>query len=47
VQRLLDDPSFARAASRIGAELRARDGAVAGADEIERVAAHSPLPSST
>ena len=47
VQRLLDDPSFARAAARLGVELRARDGAVAGADEIERVAAHSPLTSST
>ncbi len=41
VERLLRDPAFARAAGRLGAALRGHDGAVAGADEIERVAAQS------
>jgi UDP:flavonoid glycosyltransferase YjiC (YdhE family) len=41
VERLLGDPAFARAAGRLGAGLRARDGAVAGADEVERVVAQS------
>jgi UDP:flavonoid glycosyltransferase YjiC (YdhE family) len=41
VQRLLDDPAFAAAARRIGARLRAEDGAVAGADEVELVVAQS------
>jgi len=41
VERLLGDPAFARAAGRLGAGLRSRDGAVTGADEIERVAAQS------
>lgn len=41
VERLLGEPAFARSAARVGAVLRAHDGAVAGADEIERVAAQS------
>jgi MGT family glycosyltransferase len=37
VERLLHEPAFAHAAGRIGEELRAQNGAAAGADEIERL----------
>ena len=41
VQRLLDEPSFAATAREIAAELHARDGAAAAADEVERIAARA------
>lgn len=43
-RRVLGDPSFAEAAGRIGARLRATDGADAAADAVERALSPAPLP---
>ena len=43
VRRLLDQPSFAATARDIAADLHARDGAAAAADEVEQIAARAAV----